>query len=99
MMADWTATVFENEYLADGASEVHAVVSVTCSGAGEAGTSGGDAAEVVIIDTSGSMREPRSKISNARKAAAVAIDAIADGTYFAVIAGASTPDVLFPHDG
>jgi len=96
MMANWTAQVFENEYLADGATDVHAVVTVACSGAGEAGTSGGAAAEVLIIDTSGSMREPRTKISSARKAAAVAIDAIADGTFFAVIAGASTAEVLFP---
>ena len=97
-MANWTAQVFENEYLAEGASDVHAVVTVTCSNAGESG-SAGDAAEVLIIDTSGSMREPRTKITSARKAAAVAIDAIADGTFFAVIAGASQPDVLFPSKG
>jgi hypothetical protein len=29
MMANWNAEVFENEYLADGASDVHAVVTVT----------------------------------------------------------------------
>jgi hypothetical protein len=97
MMANWTAEVFENEYLADGASDVHAVVTVTCSGAVEADT-GGEAAEVLIIDTSGSMREPRSKIVSARKAAAVAIDAIDDGTYFAVIAGQSHSFVVFPPD-
>ena len=39
-MANWTAEVFENEYLADGASDVHAVVTVTCSGAVEADTGG-----------------------------------------------------------
>jgi hypothetical protein len=94
-MANWSAEVFENEYLADGATDVHAVVTIACSGAGDSAPAG-DAAEVLIIDTSGSMREPRSKITSARKAAAVAIDAIADGTFFAVIAGASRPDVLFP---
>jgi hypothetical protein len=98
MMANWTAEVFENEYIADGATDVHAVVTVTSSGAAEADTSG-DAAEVLIIDTSGSMREPRSKIISARKAAAVAIDAIDDGTFFAVIAGQSHAFVLFPRDG
>jgi hypothetical protein len=95
MMANWTAEVFENEYLADGATDVHAVVTVACSDAGEAGTAGG-AAEVLIIDTSGSMRDPRSKITSARTAAGVAIDAIADGTFFAVIAGATDADVVFP---
>jgi hypothetical protein len=94
-MANWSAEVFENEYLADGATDVHAVVTVACSDAGEVGTSG-DAAEVLIIDTSGSMRDPHSKITSARKAAGVAIDAIADGTFFAVIAGATEADVVFP---
>lgn len=94
-MANWTAQVFENEYLAEGASDVHAVVTVGCSAAGDAGTSG-DAAEVLIIDTSGSMMSPHSKITSARKAAAVAIDAIADGTFFAVISGASDAVVVYP---
>ena len=94
-MATWTAQVFENEYLADSATDVHAVVTVTCAGAGAAGSSG-DAAEVLIIDTSGSMAEPHSKITSARKAAAAAIDAIADGTFFAVISGDSHADVVFP---
>jgi len=58
-MATFTADVFQNEYLPDGSTEVHAVVSVTCSGAGQAGQGGfGDAAEIVIIDTSGSMDMP-----------------------------------------
>jgi len=98
MMANWSAEVFENEYLADGATDVHAVVTIACSDAGEAGSSG-DAAEVLIIDTSGSMRDPRSKIASARTAAGVAIDAIADGAFFAVIAGASEADVVFPRVG
>jgi uncharacterized protein YegL len=98
MMANWTAEVFENEYLADGASDVHAVLTVTCADVGDAETPG-DAAEVLIIDTSGSMREPHSKITSARKAAAVAIDAIDEGTFFAIIAGMSHAFVLFPPHG
>ena len=97
-MANWTAQVFENEYLAEGASDVHAVVTVSCSDAGTVASSG-DAAEVLIIDTSGSMMAPHSKIASARKAAAVAIDAIADGTFFAVVAGTSRADVVFPTSG
>ncbi len=94
-MATWTSDVFENEYLADGADEVHAVVTVTCADAAVDSASNA-AAEVLIIDTSGSMRDPHSKITSARKAAAVAIDAIADGTYFAVVAGASDAQVRCP---
>ena len=57
-MADFTASVFQNEYLSDGATDVHAVVSVTCTGAGTAGSGSADAAEMLIIDTSGSMDMP-----------------------------------------
>jgi len=85
-MADWKTEVFENEYLATDATDVHAIVSITCSGAGVAGQSGA-AAEIIIVDTSGSMSSPPTKISSVRIAAAAAIEEIADGTYFAVIAG------------
>ncbi len=55
-MATFSADVYQNEFLPDGGTDVHAIVTVTCSGAGEAGQSGaGDAAEIVIVDTSGSM--------------------------------------------
>ena len=70
-MANWTAEVFENEYLPADATDVHAIVTVTCKGAGTAGQSGG-AAEVIVVDTSGSMSSPHTKITAARKAAAAA---------------------------
>ena len=58
-MAEFKAEVFQNEYLAEGATDVHGVVSVTCTGAGAAGQSGqGEAAEIIIVDTSGSMDMP-----------------------------------------
>lgn len=65
-MAEFKADVFQNEYLADGATDAHAVVSVTCSGAGKAGVAG-DAAEIIIVDTSGSMDMPPTKIAAARR--------------------------------
>src|SRR5450759_2372248 len=55
-MADFTAEVYQNEFLPDGGTDVHAIVTVTCTGAGAAGQVGeGDAAEIVIVETSGSM--------------------------------------------
>jgi hypothetical protein len=94
-MAEFTAEVFQNEFLPDGATDVHAVVAITCTGAGEAGKgSGGDAAEVIIIDTSGSMQG--SKISAAQQAAAIAIDQILDGTWFAVVAGTDGATRVYP---
>jgi hypothetical protein len=95
-MPTFTAEVFQNEFLSEGATDVHAVVSVTCSGAGEAGRGeGGDAAEIIIIDTSGSMMN--AKIDAAKAAAAVAVDQILDGTWFAIIAGTHVASRAFPY--
>ena len=98
-MADWTTEVFENEYLPADATDVHAIVTVTCQGAGAAGQTGA-AAEVIIVDTSGSMSSPRAKIVSARKAAAAAVDELVDGTWFAVVAGDNSAHVVYPtHSG
>lgn len=95
-MAQFTAEVFQNEFLPDGGTDVHAVVTVTCSGAGEAGRGeGGEAAEIVIVDTSGSMQGD--KIIAAQQAAAAAVDQILDGTWFAVIAGTDGASRAFPY--
>ena len=100
-MAEFKAEVFQNEFLAEGATDVHAVVSVTCTAAGKAGQSGhGEAAEILIVDTSGSMDMPASKIVAARRAAKVAIGEIVDGTWFAVISGHSVAQMVYPpHPG
>jgi hypothetical protein len=96
-MADFSAEVYQNEFLPDGGTDVHAVVTVTCTGAGAAGQVGkGDAAEIVIVDTSGSMGEVN--IRMAQQAAAAAIDQIIDGTWFAVIAGTHVARMAFPAD-
>jgi hypothetical protein len=95
-MATWKAEVFENEYLAADATDVHAIVSIECSDAGTAGQSGA-AAELIVVDTSGSMASPHGKIVAARAAAAAAIDAITDDTYFAVIAGNHRARLVYPY--
>lgn len=96
-MAQFTAEVFQNEYLPDGATDVHAIVAVTCSGAGTAGQTGaGEAAEIVIIDSSGSMAYPMAKIRSAREAGQVALNHIVDGTWFAVIAGTDRATLVYP---
>ena len=94
-MAEWKTEVFENEYLPADATDVHAVVTVTCQGAGIAGQSGA-AAEIIIVDTSGSMSSPRTKIVSARAAAAAAIDELVDGIWFAVISGDNAATVVYP---
>jgi hypothetical protein len=95
---DFTVDVFQNEYLADGAREVNAVVTVTSAGFAADGMTGpASAAEIIIVDCSGSMAWK--KLKEARRAAAAAIDVIRDGTAFAVVAGAARAWPLYPKGG
>ena len=85
-MAQFTSTVFQNEFLPDGGTDVNAIITVDCQGAGAAGQSGsGAVGEIIIVDTSGSMGEMNMRL--AKQAAMVAVDNILDGTWFAIIAG------------
>ena len=94
-MPEFTAAVYQNEFLPDGGTDVNAIVTVTCSGAGEAGRgTGGQAGEIIIVDTSGSMG--RTKIESAKVAAAAALDQILDGTWFAVVAGTHQAYLAYP---
>jgi hypothetical protein len=94
-MATFTADVYQNEYLPIGGSEVNAIVTVRASG-GQVGEGQPAAAEIVIVDTSGSMDVPKVKIDSARDATSIAIDHIRDGVAFAVIAGNHSARVAFP---
>lgn len=96
-MAQFTAEVFQNEFLPDGGTDVHAIVRVTCRGAGQAGAGVTDAAEIIIVDTSGSMGE--NGIAQGRNAATAALNEILDGTWFAVIAGNHVGTLVFPTPG
>ncbi|MEU4391215.1 VWA domain-containing protein [Kribbella sp. NPDC023855] len=94
-MAEFSATVYQNEFLPDGGTDVHAIVTVSCSGAGAAGQSGsGDAGEIIIVDTSGSMGADG--VRAAAFAAQTALDQILDGVWFAVISGNDRAQLAFP---
>ena len=80
-MSTFEVEVFQNEYLPSGGTEVNAIVTVSSAGLAGAGEAP-DAAEIVIVDCSGSMDVPRSKMHAARDATAVAIDCIRDGVLF-----------------
>jgi hypothetical protein len=100
---DFTFEIDQNEFLAAGAREVHAVVSLTSSSALAAGSgrpsTSADNVEVIIIDTSGSMDYPRTKIMAAKEATKVAIDALSEGAYFAVVAGTEGSRIVYPSGG
>jgi hypothetical protein len=99
-MADFTAEVFQNEFLPDGGTDVHAIVRVTstgaAAGAGSVGTTDpGSAAEVILIDTSGSMG--RRGVQAAGEAAKAALAEITDGTLFSIVSGNGTAQIVYPY--
>jgi hypothetical protein len=100
-LPEFTAEVFQNEYLPAGAREVNAIVTVTSTGSvtAERRTAGDGAAEIIIVDCSGSMGAPASKMVQARQATAAAIDVIRDGVAFAVISGTHVASPVYPPDG
>ena len=94
---EFVAEVDQNEYLPAGRRIVDAIVTVTATGADLRGSAGPlSAAEVIMIDTSGSMTMPQTKIQEAKRATAVAIDTLRDGVAFAVIAGSASARMVYP---
>ncbi|KUJ69281.1 hypothetical protein ACZ90_13155 [Streptomyces albus subsp. albus] len=98
----FSVDIYQNEYLPEGGREVHAIATVTAIGGGTSGrlppltTS---AAVVIMVDCSGSMDYPPTKMRNARDATAAAIDTVRDGVAFAVVAGTHKAVEVFPGNG
>jgi hypothetical protein len=95
-VTDFTIRVDQNKYLPAGSQEVHGIITVEASGPVDRAPVA-EAAEVIIVDTSGSMSY--GKIADARKAAQAAIDTLRDGVHFAVISGNHQAEVIFPGGG
>lgn len=110
----FSVEVYQNEYLPEGGREVHAIVTVTATGGGtsggvplfDAGRSPAhtpshrpDAAVVIMVDCSGSMDYPSTKIRNAREATAAAVGTLRDGVAFAVVAGTHQAKEVYPGGG
>lgn len=89
----FTAQVFQNEYLPSGAREVHAIMTVTAGEDVAAPTAQGRLFGIVC-DASGSMEGP--KIHAAREAIIKLIQMLPADCGFFVIAGAETAQVVFP---
>ena len=98
-MADFTAQVFQNEYLPAGGDTVDAVITVN-SAEGADTSAGQGLLEIIIVDMSGSMNEDGgAKVRAAKAATAVAIDTLDDGVEFAIIAGTDQATQLYPRAG
>ena len=97
----FTIDVDQNQYLPEGCRDVSAVATVSSGADVAIAAPGGGAgsAEIIIIDCSGSMDYPPTKMSQAKVATAAAIDVVRDGVGFAVVAGTSTAWPVFPPDG
>ncbi|TDD65974.1 VWA domain-containing protein [Actinomadura darangshiensis] len=91
---EFTVKVDQNPYLPDGGREMHAIVSVAAHGSGGGGGRA-PAAEIIMIDTSGSMSY-RGKMAAAKRAARAAVNVLRDGVHFAVVAGANRPRMIYP---
>lgn len=92
------AEVYQNQYLPADATVVDAVITISASGGPATGAGGTaqSAAQVIMVDCSGSMASPSTKISEAKRATAAAIDTLRDGVAFAVIAGRADADMVYP---
>ncbi|MGW3679780.1 hypothetical protein ACWDOM_09225, partial [Streptomyces prasinus] len=106
----FSVDVYQNEYLPEGGREVNAIVTVTATGGGTIGSAvaaphfytpgeGPSAAVVLMVDCSGSMDYPPTKMRNARDATAAAIDTLRDGVHFAVVGGTHLAKEVYPGAG
>ncbi|MFF8955944.1 VWA domain-containing protein [Streptomyces sp. NPDC014894] len=110
----FSVEVYQNEYLPEGGREVNAIVTVTSTGGGTTGgvplrgvsaspagipAPAPGAAVVIMVDCSGSMDYPPTKMRNARDATAAAIDTLRDGVEFAVVAGTHQAVEVYPGGG
>ncbi|WP_371529129.1 VWA domain-containing protein [Streptomyces sp. NBC_01283] len=106
----FSVDVYQNEYLPEGGREVNAIATVTSTGGGTVGAavsaphlySAGqtpDAAVAIMVDCSGSMDYPPTKMRGARDATSAAIDAVRDGVHFAVIGGTHVAKEVYPGNG
>jgi hypothetical protein len=91
------------EYLPRAATDTDIIITVAGTAGVPAGTPGPPArsehAEVILLDCSGSMSTPATKLHAAREATAAALDCLHDGSYFAVVRGSASAQVIYPPGG
>ncbi|MGA5324379.1 vWA domain-containing protein [Streptomyces seoulensis] len=95
----FSVDVYQNEYLPEGGREVNAIVTVTAKGGGAPAGPGAPAAVVLMVDCSGSMDHPPTKMRNARDATAAAVDTLRDGTHFGIVDGTHVAREVYPGGG
>ena len=95
MSTQFKAEVFQNQFLPEGAKQVHAIMTVTAEGGeGVAVTPSGGKLFGVICDTSGSMHGQ--KIHAAKSAIAKIVKLLPEDSFFFVVTGSTQARVVFP---
>jgi hypothetical protein len=89
---DFRVSVYQNRYLPEGERVMDAVISVSTTG--ERRGPMPSAAQVIMIDCSGSMGGD--KIFEAIRATTTAVDMLRDGVAFAIVAGTDTARMVYP---
>ncbi|MYV43379.1 VWA domain-containing protein [Streptomyces sp. SID1328] len=95
----FSVDVYQNEYLPEGGREVNAIVTVTAKGGTAPAGPGASAAVVLMVDCSGSMDYPPTKMRNARDATAAAVDTLRDGVHFGIVDGTHVAREVYPGGG
>lgn len=95
---DFEMQISQNKYRSPTDTGMAAVLTVTSRGphTEAPATAPVGAAVAILVDCSGSMANPPLKMSAAQKATTAAIDAVRDGTRFAIVAGTHTARVVYP---
>ena len=95
MTTQFKAEVFQNQYLPQGANEVHAIMTVTAlEGEGVTATTSGDRLFGVICDTSGSMGGE--KIHAAKRAMDKIVNMLPEDASFFIVTGTGNAQLVFP---
>ncbi len=96
-VSDIGVDVDHNPYLEEGDGTVDAIVTITV-GNDVVADKPPERLEAIIIDCSTSMKA-HGKFDAAKRATEAAINEMADGTYFTVIAGTEKAAAVYPEDG
>jgi len=96
----FTLTIFPQVRWAPGTAEFQAVIRVSARPGTDPGHGpvASGAAEVIILDCSGSMGIPQAKLRAAKRAAHAALDAMRDGTEFAILSGRREAELVYPRE-
>ena len=94
-MANYRAEVFQNQFLADGSSEVHAIMTVAVDGAAPGtGVTAGNKMFGILCDVSGSMSGE--KMHAAKEALSKLVQMLPDDIHFFLVAGSAVGQLIFP---